>query len=108
MRGIRIPGFLLRDRIQIEDHSGGTAYGPSYAASRTIKARVESTTRLTIDRGGNNVRAEAIAYIRPEAGPVPVESRVTWGGKTYRVLAAGAVPDERRPTHRELLLGFLS
>lgn len=108
MRGIKIPGFLLRDRITIEDFGGSTAYGPKYAAPRTVKARVESTTRLSIDRAGNNVRVEAIAFIRPEAGPVAVESRVVWGGKRYRVISAGAVPDERRPTHRELALGFIA
>lgn len=105
MRGIKIPGFLLRDRITISNYSGSNAYGVNTGAPRTVKAKVEPTNRLIIDRAGNQARAEATAMIRPEDGPVPVESKVTWGGKEYRVLAAGALPDEVNPTHRELVLG---
>ena len=42
--------------------------------------------------------------IRPEAGPVPVESRVTFAGNKYRVVEAYPVPDARRPTQWELTL----
>lgn len=105
MRGIKIPGFLLRDRITIRNYTGSTAYGAGHGEARTVKAKVEPTNRLIVGPGGNSLQARATALIRPEAGPVPVESKVTWGGKEYRVLAAGALPDEFRPTHRELVLG---
>jgi hypothetical protein len=100
-----MPGFLLRDRITIQNYSGNTAYGASVGAPRVVKAKVEPTNRLIVGPGGNSLQARATALIRPEAGPVPVESKVTWGGKEYRVLAAGALPDEVNPTHRELVLG---
>ena len=96
---------MLRDRVLIEDYAGSGSYGDEYSAPRRVKAHVEATSRLVIDREGQTVRAEASVILRPEVAPVPVESRLTWGGKTYRVLTAGALPDEVRPTHRELMIG---
>lgn len=102
---VRIPTFLLRDRITISNYLGSGARGDVWGTPRTVRAQVEPTNRLVIDTAGQQARAEANAYIRPEDGPVPVESKVVWGGKTFRVLAAGAIPDEVRPSHRELTLG---
>jgi hypothetical protein len=96
---------MLRDRISIEDYQGDSAYGAVFAAARVVKAKVEGRLELVVDRQGNTVRAEAHAIVRPEAGPVPLESRVTWAGKTYRVLHDAALPGETRPSHRELVLG---
>lgn len=102
---LKVPSFLLRDRITVEPLAGSGAYGDTYDAPRTIKAHVEPTNRLVLDRDGQTARAEANVIIRPEDGPIPLESRLTWGGKTYRVLQAGAMPDEARPSHRELTIG---
>lgn len=98
----RIPGFLLRDRIIIERPSGSSAYGPVTSGAQTVKASVQPTSRLVVDATGREQQADAVVFIRPEVAPVPVESKVTWGGVAYRVLTASAVPDEHRPTHREL------
>lgn len=102
----RVPGFLLRDRVTIEDYAGSSAYGDTFSAGRSgVKASVEPTNRLIVTRDGQQARAEALMVIRPEDGPVPVGSRVTWGGEAYIVLSAGAIPNEVRPSHRELWLG---
>lgn len=103
---MRVPGYLLRDRVTIAAYSGQTGVGPTYDPPKSgIKAHVEHTDRLAIDREGNTLRAEAVVILRPEDGPVPVESKLTWSGKVFRVLSAGGLPDEVRPTHRELLIG---
>lgn len=103
---MRVPGFTLRDRITIERYLGAGAYGDTYGPEeKRVKAHVEPTNRLVIDPQGQTTRAEAVVILRPEAGPVPLESRLTWGDKTYRVLTAGALPDEVRPTHLELMIG---
>jgi hypothetical protein len=105
MMRMRVPGFLLRDRVEIEHFEGSGAYGDVLVAPVTVKAHVEPTNRLVIDTQGQTVRAEAVMILRPEDGPVPVGSVVNWGGKKFRVLQAGGLPDEVRPTHREVLIG---
>ena len=102
---IKVPSFLLRDRVTIEPYAGSGAYGDTYGTPRVVKAHVEPTNRLAIARDGQTVRAEAVVILRPEDGPVPVESRLVWGGVTFRVLTAGGLPDEVNPSHRELLIG---
>lgn len=104
---IRVPGFLLRERPTIEDWQGDTSVGQSYAAPRTVKAAMQATDRLVHDRDGKEAAASLIMIVRPEAGATPLESRITWRGKVYRVLTEAAVPDERRPVHREMMLGRL-
>jgi len=109
-----IPNYLLRDEITISRYLGRGAYGDLYAAAELVRAHVEPATRLDSaaastllpDTTGKTRTASLQVMFRPEVAPVPVESKVVWGGVEYRVLQVGAVPDEFRPSHRELLLGL--
>lgn len=102
---IRIPTFLLRDTITIERYLGSGAYGETYDTAEIVRAHVEPTNQAVIDQAGKQARVEAIVMVRPEVRPIPIDSRITWGGVTFNVLRAGALPDEVRPTHRELMIG---
>lgn len=101
---MRIPHELLRETISVEDYSGAGALGPAYSPARSLRASVQATSRLITDGTGRTLSIDALVLIRPEKGPVPVESRVTWAGSTYRVVRSVAQPDTRRPTHWELAL----
>jgi hypothetical protein len=107
MFGVRIPSFLLKDRIDISRFAGSGGEGDSWAAPVVgVKAHIEPRRRLVATAGGEaTTMADATCYIRPENPPVPVGSIVLWGGVQYTVLAAGAVPSEERPSFRELILG---
>lgn len=102
---VKIASNLLRDTITIERYAGSGSFTNEYAEAEVVKAHVETTNRLAIDPLGRNARVEAIVYLRPEVAPVPVDSRITWGGVTFRVLTAGALPDEVRPEYRRLQIG---
>lgn len=99
---MRIPTHLLRETIAVQDFTGSGAKGPTYAVSRSLRASVQATSRLVTDATGRTVTVDLVALVRPEKGPVPVESRVTWAGSAYRVVQAVPMPDSRRPTHYEL------
>lgn len=101
---MRVPHALLRDTISVEDYDGSGAMGPTFAAAREVRASVQETEQLIADGQGRVVTTVVKAIIRPEAGPIAPESRVTYGGETYRVVGAYPVPDERRPTQWELTL----
>ena len=101
---MRIPHSILREDIAVQDFLGSGAHGPVYADARDVRARVEPTSRLFTDDQGRVLTITLLASIRPEAGPVPPESRVAWAGRTYRVVTAAAMPDTRRPDHYELAL----
>lgn len=101
-----MPHALLRDTIAVEDYGGSGAMGPTFSASRNIRASVQGTGRLLTDGQGRVVSGVSRVVIRPESGPVPIESRVTFASVKYRVVEAYPVPDARRPTQWELMLAL--
>lgn len=101
---MRVPHSALRDRITVEDFGGAGSMGATYGAAREVPASFQSTTRVVADSEGNVVTTASIVIIRPEAGPVPPESRVTYLGVAYRVVQADPYPDARRPSHWELVV----
>lgn len=99
---MRIPNHLLRETISVQDFAGSGAKGPTYSTTRSLRAAMQPTSRLVTDATGRTVTVDLVALVRPEAGPIPVESRVVWNGATYRVVQAVPYPDTRRPTQWEL------
>jgi hypothetical protein len=103
---VRVPKELLRDTITVEDYEGAGARGAIYGEPRQVRAQVQPTARVWVERDNTGVSQDidALAVIRPEDGPISVESRVIWGGTRWRVVRSYAMPDERRPYHHELAL----
>jgi hypothetical protein len=102
---IRIPRFLLQDRIKVRTFAGSGSRGPVFNAPlEGIRASVQSTSRLSRDPRGQDVQVDTLALIRPEDGPIPVQSTIEWNGGVYQVVQSMPVPHARRPTHWELLL----
>ncbi len=106
---MRVPKELLRSTITIRDYNGSGARGAIYGEPRTVRAQVQPTSRIWIERDNTGVTQDidALAIIRPEDGPVTVESIIQSkevGGQKWRVIRAYAMPDERRPYHWELAL----
>jgi hypothetical protein len=99
---MRVPHEALRESIVVEDYRGAGAYGVAFEDPRILRANVQRTERLEVTTHGRQLLATTLVIIRPEAGPVPVESKVTWNGDEFRVVRAFAVPDTRRPSHWEL------
>lgn len=101
---MRVPNYVLRETIAVEEYNGAGARGPTYSPQRSIRALMQPTNRLLTEQDGHVVTIDTIMIARPESGLLPVQSRVTWGGDNYRVLRAFAMPDTRRPTHLEYSL----
>lgn len=106
---MRVPKELLRDTLTVRDFVGSGARGAVYGEPRTVKAQIQPTARVWIERDNTGVSQDidALVVIRPEDGPVTVESIIESsqvGGQKWRVIRAYAMPDERRPYHWELAL----
>lgn len=100
---MRVPHETLQERVTIEDYLGDGSLGPTFAAGRVVRASVQPTTRLITDSMGVVVTVVSVIIIRPEAGPVPAESRVTDpSGRKFRVIQGDPFPNARRPVHWEL------
>lgn len=101
---MRVPHELLRETISVEAYGGAGAKGPVYAPATSMRASMQSTSRMTTDSRGTQRVVDVLAIIRPENGPLATETRVTWAGVTFRVASCMPIPDSRRPTHYELEL----
>lgn len=101
---MRLPRAALRSRVTIYDFRGNGSMGPSFASPRTVRASVQPINKLLITDVGEEQTADVMVMIRPEDGPVPVESKVLWNDTAYRVSQSFPMPDDFRPTHHELML----
>ncbi len=103
---MRVPRHLLRSTITVENYAGSGARGATYDAPREVRAAVQPSTQLVASTDGRDLRALLFVITRPEED-IPVESRVTYEGQRYRVAQSNLMPDDRRPTHREMQMGRL-
>lgn len=103
---MRVPRNHLRDELVVENYEGGGARGAVYAPGRAVRASVQPTTRSTTDPAGRVIQAVLAVVTRPEE-TIPVESRATYQGQRYRVSQSDLMPDDFRPSHRELVLARL-
>ncbi len=101
---MRIPRSVLRDQALVQEHIGHGALGPLYGATRPVRCRVEPVRRFVAAAKGDVTEVTATMLIRPEDGPIRVESKVTVRGVEYIVAQCQAEPDERRPAYWELQL----
>jgi hypothetical protein len=107
---VRVPLSLLTERVTVETYDGRTGTGgPSYAARRTIRARLEGARTVVRTGTGTTVTASAKALVQHDA-VVAVEDRITVPSGstihagTYTVLAVRPGVGIHHPAHNELLL----
>ena len=101
---MRVPSELLRFSITVEDFAGSGALGPVYGEPRVIRASVQSTLQTVTTASGQTVTIDTLLLIRPDAGPIRPESRVTARNTLYKVVECYAMPDERRPYYYDVKL----
>ncbi len=102
---MRVPKELLRYRITVRDYEGSGARGAVYGVPRVIRCQIQPTARVWVERDNTGISQDidALIIVRPEDGPVRVESIVTTtDGSHFRVIRSYAMPDERRPSQWEL------
>jgi hypothetical protein len=102
----RVPGWLLRHRITIEEYLGDSSTGPLYGPPQQVRAFVDEQTRAVISPGGESVTSSSTAYAAPGT-KVPPLSRVTLqSGRVTKVIVClprdgGGLPT---PDHVEIQL----
>ncbi|MFK0124884.1 hypothetical protein ACIQSP_16405 [Streptomyces nigra] len=102
----RIPGWLLRHRITVEEYLGEGSKGPRYGPPQELRCFVDEQTRAVRSPGGEDVTSSSTAYAAPGTRVRPL-SRVTLpSGRKTTVIAAldrdgGGLPT---PDHVEIQL----
>lgn len=92
----------------IADYTGSGAMGGRLGTPRTVRASFQSDEKLATTDTGRVVSVTSRIVIRPEAGPVRAESKISFLGEDYRVIQAYPVPDARRPSQWELIVSLWS
>jgi len=83
-----IEGWLLPSECAVETYRGDTAYGDSYATSRTVQCAIDDQSRLV--RGANGDEQLASTTLRTflkDASRFTLDSRVTVNGRRTFVIA---------------------
>jgi hypothetical protein len=69
-----------------------------------MRASLQRTDRVVTDAHGAVVAVQDLVVIRPEDGPVAVETRILARSILFRVVQCYPMPDERRPSYYQLAL----
>jgi hypothetical protein len=101
---MRVPHNVLRSRIEVFEFIGNGSMGATFKLPRTIRASCQPINKILITDVGEEQTIDVMVIIRPEDGPVPIESKVRWLNNDYRVTQMFPIPDDFRPSHYELQL----
>ncbi|MFF7553568.1 hypothetical protein ACFZA9_11860 [Streptomyces olivaceus] len=102
----RVPGWLLRHRITIEEYLGDSSTGALYGPPQQVRAFVDEQTRAVVSPGGETVTSSSTAYTAPGTTAPPLSRVMLPSGRVTKVIAAlprdgGGLPT---PDHVEIQL----
>lgn len=95
---------LLRQSVTVAPLQGESATGPLFGEPVAYPARIESARRRVQTSAGPVVVSEAVAYLRPDV-PVSVGDRVSFFGRSLRVLSVTPAAGAARTEYLEATLG---
>jgi len=96
----------MTDRIALEPYEGAGGNGPIYGAEvEDLPCRFEGRRRIVNTADGSEVVSSATVFLRPDAPASPLNSRVTYGDRVYRVLEELPQNVPGQAHHREVILG---
>ena len=87
---MRIPGYLLRDRVMVKPFVGAGTFGDEYGPEvGPLKANVQSTRGVVAGPNGEEVAVAAKVVMRPEdAETAAAGGTLTWKGTEYRIASS--------------------
>lgn len=87
---MRMPGYLLRDRVTIRPFAGSGSFGDTFGAPvGPLKANVTPTRGVVAGPSGEEVALAAKAVMRPEdAETAAAGGTLTWKGTEYRIASS--------------------
>lgn len=100
---MKIPPFLLTQRVSVRNYIGETAYGQTWGDPREVKVRVESRKRVAVGAQGADVNVQATVFCLPDED-IPVESIVTLEGRDLKAISSRVHYDLAGGQYREVEL----
>lgn len=100
---MKIPNYVLKDRVTISRFLGNTGYGPKHDTQTNVRCSFEEKRKQATDRDGNKILCEAVALFRPEVS-IDLQDKVTHAGRDYTVEQVKKQPNAARPHHLEVLM----
>lgn len=98
-----LPPESLVHAATVEPYTGSGAYGDVYGAPFSIPCYVEQQNSVVIAPDGDDTVASATLYA--DLGPeLPPGSKVTYGGRTMRVITVAVLDDGGEESHLEVAL----
>lgn len=93
----------LSQPATVEDYLGSGAYGATFGPPREISCWIEEGRKVVRDNDGNEVLSDTTLICSPDVD-VPVESKVSVGGRTSFVIATATHRRPSGPHHTEINL----
>ena len=94
---------LLKSTVSVETYGGDGAYGPVYAAPRTIPCNIETKHRLIRNANGDEYVDQPVLTVHPDDVPAfTPETRLTVQGRTSTVLSVAVLSFRGGTSHGEV------
>jgi hypothetical protein len=101
---MRVPSFLLTDRVQIEPSLGNTGDGDTYDVPFELPAYVERNRATIRDRAGRDHKVSSLVILRPTSA-VKLGDRITVDGVPRIVRQVASLSAGRRESMVEVHAG---
>ena len=103
---VKIPGFLRRTEVHVEDYLGQTGKGASYGPERVLEVRKEDRRRILREKGSTEISISSVTLALDPEQDIPEGSRVTLPDGRELVAREIISPEFLSgPAYREVLLG---
>lgn len=98
--------LLYQKEITVRPRTGEGAFGPTFGAEKTVKARVVFRRRLIKSAQGDDLMAEATVLTDPRAADdIPLQAEVVIDGQTFTAQQSFKPENlNGAPLHQEVLL----
>ena len=93
----------MGDVLAVETYQGEGSFGPSYATSANVTCNIDEERKLVVGKDGTEaVSALTIQVAVADEAKFTPESRVTYAGRTSKVLSSVAVAFKGQDVYTEV------
>ena len=80
---MKIPPFMLTDKVDVQEYLGNSAYGEKFDTAKTMKVRIEDRQKVVKNEHGIQIVSETTIISNQH---IPIESKISFNQRGTKVV----------------------